>query len=487
MLQIIDSINFYFYKLRLQIDELQSYSYFTEDQYKLISKLKKFNKKFQKKFLNECLVISKNLKSGTNETEIYEDINEYISWYFQYFKLFNTYLSVIRSAENIKINQGIYLLIENFTKKISEKSRFIIFPKFSINYGYFDISNNLNKFTSVLNEKNIKDFLIFQIPSFNQNEILNNSILGHEIGHYIEEKNSLSATLINSMTKLKVLTKNKIDHIAKEKFDSEKKLEKDLEYSDYLFEFYQNWIDKKVVPWMKEIFSDIIGLRIFGLAFFFASFDTFSQTQSFGGVNHPPTSLRLKFLINDIKKTISNNLDKFKLEFNNEKGEKEELSSGLHKKIDFIEKKNLAEIKSDNQVNETTIKIFETEELSERIYEIVNDLVKNGIIKEYSFSSEENIREIIYLMILLEEYIIPNENEISKPVNVISIINAGWFFYLFKMGAHYKRFGVDLDVLTYEMIDKKMLVNQKLHNLLLKAIELSKIQEQLQNKIIESD
>ena len=58
ILQIIDSINFYFYKLRLQIDELQSYSYFTEDQYKLISKLKKFNKKFQKKILNEYLEIS---------------------------------------------------------------------------------------------------------------------------------------------------------------------------------------------------------------------------------------------------------------------------------------------------------------------------------------------------------------------------------------------------------------------------------------------
>ncbi len=482
--QIIDSINFYFYKLRLQIDELQSYSYFAEDQYKLISKLKKFNKKFQKKFLKEYLEISKNLKSGINETEIYEDINKYISWYFQYFKLFNEYLSVIRRAENIKINQGIYLLIENFIKKISQKSRFIIFPKFNINCGYLDISNNLNKFTSVLNEKNIKDFLLFQIPSFNQNEILNNSILGHEIGHYIEEKNFLSANLINSMTALKVLTKKKIDHIAKEKFESEKKLDKDLEYEDYLFEFYQNWIDKKVVPWMKEIFSDIIGLRIFGLAFFFASFDTFSQTQSYGGGNHPPTSLRLEFLINGIKKTIWDKLDKFKLEFTDEKGEEEELSSGLRKKIDFIEKKNLEEIKSYNQVNEVTMKIFETEELSERLYETVNDLVKNGFITEYSFSSEE-IREIIYLMKLLEEYIIPNENEISKPANVISIINAGWFFYLFKMETHYKRFGVDLDDLTYEMIDKKMLVNQKLHNLLLKAIELSKIQGQLQNKITE--
>jgi len=484
ILQIIDSINFYFYKLRLQIDELQSYSYFTEDQYKLISKLKKFNKKFQKKFLNECLEIFKELKSGINETEIYEDINKHISWYFQYFKIFNDYLSVIRTVENIKINQGIYLLIENFTKKISEKSRFIIFPKFNINCGYLDISKHLNKFTSVLNEKNIKDFLLFQIPSFNQNEILNNSILGHEIGHYVEEKNFLSATLINSMTKFKVLTKKKIEHIAKERFESEKRIDKDLEYEDYLFEYYEKWIDKKVVPWMKEIFSDIIGLRIFGLAFFFAFFDTISQTQSFGGWDHPPTSLRLKFLINGIKKTISDKLDKFKLEFTNEKGEEEELGLGLCKKIDFIEKKNLAEIQSYNQVNEPIMKIFETDELSERIYEIVNDLVKNGIIKEYSFNSEE-ILEIIYLMKLLEEYIIPNENEISKPVNVISIINAGWFFYLFKMEAHFKRFGVDLDDLTYEMIDKKMLVNQKLQNLLLKAIELSKIQGQLQNKIME--
>ena len=70
--QIIDSINFYFYKLRVLIEDLLSYSYFTEDQYKLISKLKTFNKKFQKKFLNECEELFNRLSSNNiKESKIY--------------------------------------------------------------------------------------------------------------------------------------------------------------------------------------------------------------------------------------------------------------------------------------------------------------------------------------------------------------------------------------------------------------------------------
>ncbi len=482
--QIIDSIDFYFYKLRLQIEELQSYSYFTEDQYKLISKLKKFNKKFQKKFLKESLEITTKLQSDNNDIEIYKDITRQISWYFQYFKLFNEYLSVIKTAENIKVNQGIYLLIENFTKSISERSRIIIFPLFKINCGYLDISNNLNKFTKVLKEKDFKDFLLFQIPTFNQNEILNNSILGHEIGHYIEEKYSLNERMINSLTELKVFTKKKIESIARSEFENKKKIDEDLEFEEYLFEYYNKWIEEKVVPWIKEIIADIIGLKLFGLAFFFACIDTISQTQSFGGKNYPPTSLRLMFLINSIKKSIFQYLNKFTLRFKNLKGESLELSSGLFEKIQFVEENYLEEEDIINARNKITIETFISTEFTKELDDMVDKLINDGIIQEFSFENEDNVKEIIYLMELLEEYIIPNEKN-SKPVNIISIINAGWFFYLFNMNTHYQRFGINQDEYSYNMIDKKMLANQKLHNLLLKAIELSKLHEQLHQNITE--
>jgi hypothetical protein len=110
-------------------------------------------------------------------------------------------------------------------------------------------------------------------------------------------------------------------------------------------------------------------------------------------------------------------------------------------------------------------------------------LIKKDIIKQYSFNNRENVNDIVYLMKLLEEYIIPCENERSEPINIISILNASWLFYLFKMNEHFERFGVDVNNFSYEMADKKMLVNQKLQNLLLKAIELSKIKEQLKNII----
>ncbi len=169
-----------------------------------------------------------------------------------------------------------------------------------------DISTNLNKFTKVLNEKHVIDFLLLQIPSFNQNEILNNSILGHEIGHYIEEKLKLSVDLINLMIEQRILTKEKIDSLIKEKFDRERTYDKDLEYTDFLLEEFHKWVYDKIISWMKEIVSDIIGLKIFGLAFFFATVEAFSLTQSTGGKEHSPTYLRVKYLIEDIKNTIIN-------------------------------------------------------------------------------------------------------------------------------------------------------------------------------------
>jgi len=482
--QIFDSINFYFYKLRLQIEDLQSYSYFTEDQYKLIFKLKKFNIKFQKKFLDTYEKVQEKLKSDISDEEIYEEINKKIPFYFHYLKLFNQYLEYIRTAQNVNINQGIYFLIEEFTKNVSEKSRFIIFPMFQTNCGYLDLSKKLNEFTRVLNKKDIKDFLLFQIPTFNQKEILNNSILGHEIGHYIEEKNSIRQRLIITLNKQKIITKDKIRHIAEARFEKEQKIEKDLEIDDVLLDCYDDWIEKKINPWIKEIISDLIGLRIFGLAYFFAFFDTISQTQAIGGREHPPTELRLNFLINDIKINLSHHLDNFTLKINNSKGELVELGSELKSMINIVENERIKEFKGyQNPINEVTSEIFKNLKFSDELYKVIDELTEKNILKQYNFSNQENVIEIVYLIKLLEEYIIPCENESLKPVNIISIINAGWIFYLFKMNEHYKRFGVEVDDLTYEMTDKKMLVNQKLQNLLLKAIELSKIKEQLQNRI----
>jgi hypothetical protein len=94
----------------------------------------------------------------------------------------------------------------------------------------------------------------------------------------------------------KIITKEKIRHIAEVRLEKEQKHERDLEIDDVLIECFDEWIGKKITPWMKEIVSDLIGLRIFGLAYFFAFLDTISQTQAIGGTDHPPTELRLTFL-----------------------------------------------------------------------------------------------------------------------------------------------------------------------------------------------
>lgn len=496
--QILNLIDLYFYKLKNQIKELLSYSYISNDYSILISKLQNHNEKIKDHFIEKTKLIREQLRSRKEDELSFEkdDYNE-IAFYFEYINSFNFFISNIRNSRNINIHQGNFILTKEITKYISKDSNFLIlqYPRgVSINYGYIDISKYLNKFNKFSKEKEVKDFLLFFIPYFNQEDIFDNSALGHEIGHFIEEKYGISTQIIDFLISKQILHKNEVENIVKSRNSHilEQEWEDQIIYDTFITPFYNNWV-KKTKLWIKEIVCDILGLKIFGLPSFFAFIDIMFLTnpEDPGDDEHPPDWLRIKYLIREIRKTIYNDLEKLNIEEENKsklKGQEkiiDNLGKRIQKRIDFIGE----EFSKNNQITTNgldliVINIIDSEEVQEKIDEILDKLVKDRSIKEFNYTDEKT-KEIILLIKLLKEYITPNEivdthKKESRYADIITILNSGWFFYLYKLKIHYGLFNV-----KEEEYEEKSYIQQKLNNLILKAIELSNIHKEAKEKLNE--
>ncbi len=498
--QILNSIDLYFYKLKNQIKELLSHSYISDDYSLLISKLQNHNEKIKDHFIEKTKSIRDQLRSGTEDKLSFEkdDYSE-IAFYFEYINSFNFFISNIKNSSNINIHQGNFILTKEITKYISEDSNFLIlqFPigiGVSINYGYMNISEYLNKFNKFSKEKEVKDFLLFFIPYFNQEDIFDNSALGHEIGHFIEEKYGISSQIINFLISKQILHKNKVENIVKKRNPQilPQEWEDQINYDIFITPFYNKWVTK-TKKWINEIVCDIIGLKIFGLPSFFAFIDIMFLTnpENPGSIKHPPNWLRIKYLIREIRKTIYSDLEELNIEEESKsklKGQDkiiDNLGKRIQKRIDFISDKFSKNNQiTTNKLDLIIVNIIDSEEVQEKIDEILGALAKDRSIKEFNYS-DEVIKEIVLLIKLLREYITPNEivdiqEKESRDADIITILNSGWFFYLYKLKIHYDLFNVKED--EYE---EKSRIQQKLNNLILKAIELSNIHKKAKEKLDE--
>lgn len=475
--KILDSINFYFYKLENSIEELTAYSFYSDDYEDLISILRVFNKKFKKRYLKFNHEILLELKTKKKSIDVYKENFIKINRFFQYFRFINGIISFIKNSKDFYIPQGVFFLLKEFTKNISKNSRFIIYLEFELNYSYANLSKHLNDFASILKMKKIDDFLLFSIPYFNREDILSSTILGHEIGHFLENKCKLMKKISSKITKDNIFEKKKIQNLIEINL---KLLQKQIS-NDQLIEqifktplerfFFEVWTET-TLKWIKEIISDKIGLRIFGLSYFFALLDLFLLKDPYKkySESHPPPWFRLKTLINDIESgEYLKDIDLLVLDGEN-------IGEKVKKLISFVKNNFSIVIKPEKDVIYNSVINIIDEELLKYI-----DYKLDESLKKYYYTFDVN--EVIYLMNLLKEFVTPNEiidveQKSSKAAKIISILNAGWLFFLFEMDIHYKLFD-----LNEKDTEKKMKIRQKLNNLIIKAIELSKIHEELNKRL----
>lgn len=480
----LNSTNFYFFKLKNLINEIKTYSFYSDDYKDLLSVLANFNSTKTEEFENfKSFLIGEINKEKTSVMGVYKKYYQKLNRYNDFLRFYNKIIKTFLNAENFYIHQGIFILLEEFIKKFSENSKFIIypyFPKSKVNYGFANLTTDvLIKFFEEEEQQDIEDYLVFAIPAVNKEDILINCLLGHEIGHMIYRIKNLNIKFIPT-----IFAKDKIeksyDSMQLEINKKKSLLGSDLPPKIKNFKLWQNVISK----WVEEIICDKIGLRLFGLGYFFAFLDFvyISSPYTSGTERHPPNWLRLKILLEDFQEIFQ-----FKTSF---KIHKKDLRPEIEGIITFIKDNFSKEIEIKDDDRQFPEKEIEFSVIKKHVIDVINnssiyhDLFNNVLdnyIKKYDF--EFNFKDIKNLIDLIDLYITPNEiidfkNHTVKKVDIITILNAAWIYLYFFMDNHYIKFPKL----------NEMDVRQKFNNLILKSIELAKIQRKVneitRNKII---
>ena len=484
----LDSLNFYFFKLSKELEELQTATSPTEGYLYLTKELSKFNHKIYENFIElikdkESLFKKKGKKYQLFSKE-YKDFEIYVS----YISVFKKAITYLKNTTNIITNPGINILINYFINKIDSNTKFIIYPDFKLYCSYMNFSKLLKEFPPSLRGHDIVDLPVFFLPSLNKDEIYFTSTITHEIGHYIEEKFDIYGKLKESLAK-NIYENENIKNIILKKFAEEKALDP-IANQDFLFEELKTEIIKvwisRLSKWIKEIISDIIGLKIVGLPFFFGFIKTFLTIRSdaFGSKDHPPPWLRFNYLYNEIKKNILLDITNFTLKWKIKTNEEKELNFEYLIKNDLnMFKEYFQEVKSDQQIlkYKTELEIIESIDVNSQINPLLNNILDKCNISEYEYENE-NKEEIFDLIKLVINYITPNEiidieKKNSKPANILNILNASWLFYIYLIDIHYEIFNI-----SKHDFEETPLIQQKLSNLILKAIELSHIHNYTKEK-----
>jgi len=451
-----NSIKFLTFKLERVLKELDTYYYYSDDYRFIISTLhnsliisyNEFLKIIEKSFydIKKDILYNKFIEDSDNII-IELKILTYIHSVVRFIKL----------AKDFNVHQGIFILIRECMKKISSDSKFIFIPRFEFDYSYKHLTDTLFKIST---DKNLSkmDIVLFAIPYFNQADIFSSALLGHELGHFILRK--------------------------EEKVKKEKSQLKALKVEDATF---SPDFRTRIYSWNTEFACDLLGLKIFGLSYFFAFFEFIFLENPFkaGTKDYPPNWLRLKLLIKEIKKTgiydiIDDNIELLKIGLRDYGKEIKTFIDFFDNKIDDFKNKSKFE-RFGREIN-----YIESKNEFKRIIDSMDKILsssENYKELEYYYD-KDSISEVKELIKLLNEYITPNElilkgDKVGKPkikvASIRNILNAGWLFLLFNIKKHYRIFNVNKEKEFKKREEKKMEIRQKLNELVLKAIESSYI------------
>ncbi|MFW9880024.1 MAG: hypothetical protein ACFFG0_43675 [Candidatus Thorarchaeota archaeon] len=380
---------------------------------------------------------------------------------------------------------AINILIDDVTDKIDKTTKFIIFPYFQLGCGYINLKTLLDKFPDRFKEIGVFNLPIFSVPFLNNNEIFFNSTIAHEIGHFIvdntevlqvEESNITQNILENPKIKEKIIIK--MQKIMDENSDLDKNLEC-LRLKGVVTKKYF----EKIKQWIKEILSDLIGIKIFGLPFLFGFIKTINHSEAeYGSSQHPPPWLRFNYLYKEYENNFMKKIKNFEFE-NNKNNAKMNFGNMIQEDLKIL-KDYFNKVKNGHPpiVYEIELELIEK---SVNFKKLISDILKkNSNLELLSYDYDrKNKTEIMKLLKKLLNYITPNEiidikKEKTYPAAYRNILNAGWFFYLYLINNHY-------ELLNFKEhnLSNRPEVNQRLNNLILKAIELSNIHKISKSKL----
>lgn len=415
----------------------------------------------------ELIALNKKQKTPSMKTTL-EDIQRY----GDLVSVLHHILTYFEVGHRQNLSEGMAVPIKNVLNRFDKKSDFVLVPIFEFNYMYVDLMQLLrtalgnvipNKVELLLSDMPSK-YATFGFPIINKKNIIANTILAHEVGHFADDVACLSTKVLKKIT----LDKRKIDRIIsrldKASFDGRKEvsLTEFLSPSTLKANITQLAVDQ-ISQWVEELVADAIAFHLFGPVFlnsmsmFLLSSIEIDEVES----EHPPPRMRIQLLIEEFKeKDYARILPQIV-------GDSEKKTAFI-----FIQRLMAFEslIKELNPAKLTDFQGLVMDAVQAKIPEIKE--VVDNYMKPFDYTLEQFKNEVFQLSTTLSYVVPPAEVEVGKPALPISILNAGLLYKMLSSDKMCELFGA---VST----EQKLVVTDKLHALVLKALELSDIESQM--------
>jgi DNA-directed RNA polymerase subunit F len=311
-------------------------------------------------------------------------------------------------------------------------------------------------------------YSVFGFPLIQKENSILNSILAHEVGHFVDDAKKTSEKL---MSKVK-LDPKLVEKIAKTAESAVVGNKKGVKLTYFITpEELKAQITKLAVSqiseWVKELVSDVIAFQLVGPVYLFSLvsllFTEIDIDEASG--DHPPPRIRTTLLLEEFEKQ---DYCRFIKEIKDEK--KREIAGNLISLVQSI--KNLL----------VSVEQIEVEDFTKLVVGSVQQIIPqvreeaSKIVSQNRYEPQRFAEEVFKLFDLLDFVIPPVEIETGKPASISSILNAGSLYESLLIENLYK-------VFEAKTTKEQMMVRNKLHKLILKALELNHIEAQMKKRL----
>jgi len=161
--------------------------------------------------------IQQTQKDNTSISLVKEDLDK-IQRYGQLLGILHYVLTFFEMGSREYVPEGTVVSIRDIVREFDKSAAFVLVPIFEYNYIYLDLMNLLNRALEYALPDMDTEFLgmpkkyaVFGFPLVMKRNVILNSILAHEMGHFIDEATGLSDKVLEKV----VLEKKRLDRLAK--------------------------------------------------------------------------------------------------------------------------------------------------------------------------------------------------------------------------------------------------------------------------------
>ncbi|HLJ25967.1 MAG TPA: hypothetical protein VKY85_04600 [Candidatus Angelobacter sp.] len=366
----------------------------------------------------------------------------------------HTLIGFIEGSEIPKSPGQLIQPLRRYVRSVIMNSDIVVSSKPELNYSIREVVASIRKAFSEtpppLSQSCAKlpDFLfLVNIPAIESEQILIHAILSHELGHALYNKHDLEKRLLPAIKIRDKMIRHLVNVITTGETESSPMSE------IWLRQYVTDQVTERVSRWVTELSSDMIGIQLFGPALYFASttlLSSFSHIDRCSS-SHPPPRLRIKLMTRMLKKAYTT--DKW--------------HSNLTELI-----KAWADISGETIATRQPMDQIAIESLDrDDVLDLIETSVSDAIPEELRYNSTKLDADVRDLVPLILNSVPPGElgpMGREKPIELVSIINAGWYVYLCQLA----EFGARLHE---SAANSRLAAATGLHRLILKALEISDI------------